>query len=85
VKRLFVDGVDRHLWRTVECWIVKRADLEVHRAQAGTPRDQVGAAFGAEFARDRAFNIAAGELPWRPLGEAEAVEGHQHEHVGRAA
>jgi hypothetical protein len=43
------------------------------------------AAFGAEFPRHRAFKIAARELPGRPLGVAEAVGRHEHEHVGRAA
>src|SRR2546429_4644384 len=43
------------------------------------------AAFGAEFPRHGAFEIAARELPGRSLGKAEAVARHQDEHVGRAS
>src|SRR5271169_4903964 len=77
VKRLLVDGVDRHLRAAVERGIVKRADLEDYRGQARPPRNQVGATFGAELARHRAFNVAAAKLPGRSLGEAEAANRHQ--------
>src|SRR5580693_2157423 len=85
MERLLVDGVDRDLRAAEQRGIVERADLDDHHA--GHPRsgDHVGAAFGAEFARYRLFQIAAAELFRRSLGIFEAIAGQQHEHVGRAA
>src|SRR6185312_15501904 len=75
----------RHLRAAEQAGVVERADLEHHGGQARPPCDQMGTAFGAEFARHCAFEIAAGKFLRRALGVAEAVDRHQHEHVGRAA
>ena len=68
MESLLVDGVDRHLRAAEQAGIVERADFQDHGRQAGPPCDQMGAAFGAEFPRHRAFKIAARELslafPW---------------------
>ena len=85
MESLLVDGVDRHLRTAEESGIVERADLYDRRGQARPPRQQVRAAVGTEFPRYGAFEIAAGKLLGRSLGVAEAVDWHQHEHVGRAA
>ena len=68
VKRLLVDGVDRHLRGAEQRGIVEGADFQHHCRQPRPPRQQVRAALGAEFARHRVFQIAAFERPWRSLG-----------------
>src|SRR3954451_16304874 len=85
MERLSVDGEDRHLRAAVKRGIVQRADLQDRGGQARPPCGDMGAAFGAEFPRHRAFKVAAGKLLRRALGVAEAVAWHQHEQVGRAA
>ena len=66
--------------------IVERSDLDDRRpAPPGGRVDQVGAAFGAEFPRNRLFEVAARKLFGRALGIFEAVQRHQHEQVRRAA
>src|SRR5882757_8928889 len=83
MERLAVDGEDRHLRAAVKTWIVQGADFQDRGGQAWPPGDEMGAAFGAEFARHRALKVAAGKLLRRAFGVAEAGERHQHEHVGR--
>src|SRR6185312_15199259 len=85
VELLLVAGIDRYLWSAVKLGVIERADFEHHRRQPRTKRQQMGAAFGAEFACDCAFKVAALELLGRALGVAEATDRHQHEHVGRTA
>src|SRR6202142_4509523 len=85
VKGLLVDGVDRHLRAAEKGGIVERADFQDQSRQALRARDEMGAAFGAEFPRHGAFKVAALELLRHSLGVAEAGERHQDKHVGRAA
>ena len=85
MESLLVDGVDRHLRLAEKSWIVERADFQDHGRQSRPPRDEVRAAFAAEFPRHGAFKIAAGKLPGRSLGVAKAAGRHENKHVGRAA
>src|SRR5581483_6182606 len=85
MESLFVDREDRHLRRAVEARIVERADFQDDGVQARPTGDQMGAAFGAEFPRHRAVEVAARELLGRSLAITESAGRHDHEHIWRAA
>src|ERR1700675_3590987 len=51
MEGLLVDGIDRHLRAAEKIGIVERADFENQSGQALRPRDEMGAAFAAEFPR----------------------------------
>jgi hypothetical protein len=63
MEGLLVDGVDRHLRATEQTGIVERADFQDDGGRNAWPGDYMGAAFGAEFTRDRLFKIAWAS-PW---------------------
>src|SRR5580693_4501048 len=85
MKRLLVDGENRHLRGAEQGGIVERADFQVYRRQTRPSRHHMGAALGAEFPRHRVLEIAARELLRLSLGIAKTIGRHQHEHVRRAA
>src|SRR5271156_5324945 len=72
MKSLLIDRVDRHLRAAEQAWIVERAHFQDRGRQARPPREETRAAFGAEFPRHGAFEIAAGKLLGRPLGITKA-------------
>src|SRR5262245_1785559 len=85
MERLLVDRVDRHLRRAEHARIIERPDFQDHGRQSWPPRNEMRAAFGAEFARDRLVEVAALELLRRALGVAKAIARHEQEHIWRAA
>src|SRR5262245_13667491 len=85
VEWLLVAGEDGHHRRAELPGIVERAGLEDEGGKSGPARADMGAAIGAEFARDRRFEIAARIGLWLAAGVAEAIGRHQHEHVGGTA
>src|SRR5579872_393886 len=85
MEGLLVDGEDRHLRRAKEARVVERSDLQDHERQVEAPGGQMRPAIGAELARHRRLEIAAGESLGRAAHVAEALRPHQHEHIRRAA
>ena len=81
MERLLVDRVDRHLRAAEQRGIVERADLHDDGRELRTRR-QMGAAFGAELARDRLFEVGARELLGSALGVAEARQRHTMNMLG---
>jgi len=85
MEALFVDGIDRHLRAAKHSRIVERADLDHDGWESLRQGRDVGAAFRAELARDRPFEIGASELLGRSLGVGESCFWHRHEHIRRSA
>lgn len=77
MKGLLVDGVDRHLRRPENTWIIERADLQDHSRQTRPTGQDMRASFGTELPRHGAIEIAARKLFRRPFGVTEAFGRHQ--------
>src|SRR5579863_371927 len=74
MKWLLVDRVDRHPRAAKSAGIVERANFQDHRGQAGSPRGQMRAAFGAEFSGHGLLDIVARERFGSALSIAKLMQ-----------
>ena len=81
---MLVHGIDREIWTAEQAWIVECANLDDDGRESRRTGYDMGAAVGAEFASDRPFEIAAGELFRRSLSIGECRDWHRNENVGRS-
>src|SRR3984893_5594616 len=84
VETLLVHRINREVRAAEQARIVESANLDDDGRESWRTRYDMGAAFGAELASDRPFEITAHELFGRSLGIGESCYRHRNENVGRS-